>query len=107
VKGAGPFAGQQRLHTDKEHERKVRTQSGYDPAVLAVIDACAPADQAHRLKRFRQEHPEVEIITRGPWQATMHEPGGERTIVRWELRDLLGKLDELFAAAPEDASVTG
>jgi len=82
------------------------TLGACDPAVLAVIDACAPADQAGRLKRFRQAHPEVEIIKHGPWEATVPEPDGERTIVRWELRDLLDKLDELFLAVPEDASVT-
>ena len=85
---------------------EIRTQSSADRAVLAVIDAYAPADQAPRLKRYRQEHPEVEIIRRGPWEAAVPEPDGARTIVRWELSDLLDKLDELFAAAPDDASVT-
>ena len=94
------------MQIDEERERPMRTHSACDPAVLAVTDACAPADQAHRLKRFRQEHPEVEIIKHGPWEATVPEPDGERTIVRWELRDLLGRLDELFAVVPQDASVT-
>jgi hypothetical protein len=74
--------------------------------VLAVIEAFAPADQVPRLKRYRQEHPEVEIIRRGPWEAAVPEPDGDRTIVRWELSDLLDKLDELFAAASDDAGVT-
>ena len=94
------------MQIDEERERPMRAHSGYDPAVMAVIDACAPADQAHRLRRFRQEHPEVEIIKHGPWEATVPEPDGQRTIVRWELRDLLGRLDELFAVAPQNASVT-
>ena len=95
------------MQIDEERERPMPTHSACDPAVLAVTDACAPADQAHRLKRFRQEHPEVEIIKQGPWEATVPEPDGRRTIVRWELRNLLGRLDELFTVAPKDASVTG
>lgn len=76
----------------------MRTRSGYDPALLAVVDACAPSDQVDRLKRFRREHPEVEIISSTPWEATIPEPDGERTIVRWELRELLDRLDELLDA---------
>lgn len=53
----------------------------------------APPDQALRLRQFRDEHPDVEVIFRGPWQAIIAEPDGERILVRWELRDLLDELD--------------
>jgi len=85
----------------------MRTHSGGDLAVLTIIDACVPADQAHRLKRLRLEHPEVEIVKRAPWEALVPEPDGERIVVRWELGDLLDRLDELFTVVPGDGSVTG
>jgi hypothetical protein len=58
-----------------------------------LINGGAPPDQALRLQRFRDEHPDVEVIFRGPWQAIIAEPDGERILVRWELRDLLDELE--------------
>ena len=79
---------------------------------LHVAGGGAPPDQALRLRQFREEHPDVEVILRGPWQAIIAEPDGERIIVRWELRDLLDELDRRLgpgdqAAADQSAHVTG
>jgi hypothetical protein len=53
-------------------------------------------DQKPRLIRFRDEHPGVLISEGfGFWQAVIPEPSGETVITRYELRDLLDKLDEL------------
>ncbi len=71
---------------------------------LRVIDGGTPPDQALRLRRFREAHPDVEIILRGPWQAVIAEPDGERTILRWELSDLLDELDKLFAIQVPETS---
>ncbi len=79
-------------------------QAGVRRPGLLLIDGGAPPDQALRLRRFRQAHPDIEIILRGPWQAVITEPDGERTILRWELRDLLDKLDTLVAGCPPEAA---
>lgn len=50
------------------------------------------------LRRFQDAYPDIEIIQRGPWQAVIPEPDGERTIVRWELNDLLDRLETLVTA---------
>jgi len=66
------------------------------PGLLATSDASP--DQALRLRRFGEICPGIEIIRRGPWQAVIPEPDGERTIVRWELSELLDRLDTLLTA---------
>ena len=66
--------------------------------LLAAGDA--PPDQALRLRRFGEIWPGIEIIRRGPWQAVIPEPDGERTIVRWELDELLDRLDALLGRLP-------
>ena len=85
----------------------MRTQYGHGRTALAVIDGGAPADQALRLKRFREQHPEAEIILCGPWQAAIPESDGERIIVRWELRDLLDALDARYAPVTDDTRTAG
>ena len=54
--------------------------------------------QVLRLRAFRAAHPEVIIGDGGfgVWQARIPEPDGEHVISRYALRELLGKLDELF-----------
>jgi hypothetical protein len=68
----------------------------YGHGLLAADDV--PPDQALRMRRFREIYPGIEIIQRGPWQAVIPEPDGERTVVRWELSDLLDRLDMLAMA---------
>jgi hypothetical protein len=68
--------------------------------ILEIIEHCAPPDLVPRLRQFHQAHVDVDIVRReGTWQATIHAPGSERTIVRWELRELLDSLDEWSDAA--------
>ena len=64
----------------------------------------APPDQALRLRRIREICPGIEIIRRGPWQAVIPEPDGERTVVRWELAEFLDRLDALLMAGLPQAS---
>lgn len=75
------------------------------PAVPAGNDRCspgllaageAPPDQALRLRRIREICPGIEITRRGPWQAIIPEPDGERTVVRWDLAEFLDRLDALL-----------
>jgi hypothetical protein len=53
--------------------------------------------QAARLQQFRADHPGVIVgqYEFGTWQAVIPEPSGETVITRYELRELLDKLDEL------------
>ncbi len=56
-------------------------------------------DQVLRLAAFRAEHPAVIILPgagpSGTWEARIPEPAGETVTVRYTLRELLDKLDEL------------
>jgi hypothetical protein len=79
-------------------------QAGTGEPGLLVIEGGAPPDQALRLRRFWDAHPDVEITLRGPWQAVITEPDGERTIIRWELSDLLNELDKLLAVQTPETS---
>jgi len=58
----------------------------------------APGPPAARLKRFREMHPEVEIVTPGYWQALIPEDNGETVITSWDLGEFLDKLDTLFSS---------
>jgi hypothetical protein len=55
------------------------------------------SDQLQRLQEFRAAHPDVIIGTGefGTWQARIPEPDGETVTVRYTLRELLNRLDEL------------
>ena len=79
--------------------------SPQDQRSLAVIDGQVLLDPALRLKRYREEHPDIEIILRGPWEALIPEPDGQRVIVRWELSDLLDEIGKRLAAG--DATSAG
>jgi len=61
-------------------------------------DGDTPADPAIRLKRIRQEHPDIRIIVRSPCEALIPEPNGQRVIVRWDLGDLLDEVEKRLAA---------
>lgn len=79
---------------------------------LHLVDGGAPPDQGLRLRQFREEHPEVEVILRGPWQAIIPEADGETVIIRWELRELLDELDRRLvsgegASADQSAHARG
>lgn len=81
----------------------VLTRNGrYGPGLLAAVHA--PPDQALRLQRIREICPGIEIIRRGPWQAVIPEPDGERTVVRWELPEFLDRLDALLMVRLPQAS---
>jgi hypothetical protein len=54
------------------------------------------ADQVPRRQAYEAAHPEVEILYRGPyWKAVVREDAGETIITRYELRDLLDKLEAI------------
>lgn len=59
-------------------------------------------DQVVRLARFKAAHPDVVVGDGGfgTMQARIPEPGGETVIIRYTLRELLDKLDELLGQAP-------
>jgi hypothetical protein len=53
-------------------------------------------DQVPRRQAYEAEHPGVEITYRGPyWKAVVREESGETVIVRYDLKDLLDKLEAL------------
>lgn len=73
---------------------------------LHVVDGDARPDPAPRLRRFREEHPDITIEWRSPWEAVMPEPdGAQRWVVRYELHDLLDEVErrlaQLATAQPE------
>jgi hypothetical protein len=55
-------------------------------------------DQARRLAGFRAAYPHVIIGSGefGTWQARIPEDNGEMVTIRYTLRELLDKLDELL-----------
>jgi hypothetical protein len=61
-------------------------------------DGDAAPDPAVRLKRIREEHPDIRIIVRSPCEALIPEPDGQRVIVRWDLGDLLDEVEKRLAA---------
>ena len=65
--------------------------------------APAEPDQVHRLQRYRAAHPGVIIGAGGfgTWQARIPESDGETVTVRYTLRELLDKLDELTGQHPD------
>jgi hypothetical protein len=68
---------------------------GRHPGLRAVPGGQDP-DQVPRLLRFREQHPDVTIDFLPPaWQAVIHQPNGETVIARYQLRQLLDRLDEL------------
>jgi hypothetical protein len=63
------------------------------PALSLVPDE---PDQIVRLNRFRAQHPGIAIHA-GPgyWQALLPERAGEVVVTRYQLKELLDKLDSL------------
>jgi hypothetical protein len=71
----------------------------------ALSALAAEPDQAHRLRAFRAQNPQVVIGTlgiTGAWQATIPQHNGEIVMTRYVLRDLLDKLDEVLAEQERD-----
>ena len=55
-------------------------------------------DQVPRRQAYEAGHPGVEITYRGPyWKAVVREDAGETVITRYDLKDLLDKLEALDA----------
>lgn len=55
-------------------------------------------DATLRLRRFREEHPDIEINWRNLWEAAMPEPdGGKRWVMRHELHDVLDEVERRLA----------
>ena len=53
-------------------------------------------DQVPRRQAYEAGHPAVEITYRGPyWKAVVCEEAGETVITRYDLKDLLDKLEAL------------
>ena len=53
-------------------------------------------DQVPRRQAYEAGHPGVEISYRGPyWKAVVREEAGETVITRYDLKDLLDKLEAL------------
>jgi hypothetical protein len=51
-------------------------------------------DQVVRLEEFRKEHPDIEVSYRvSYWEAVTKQENGETIITRYELGDLLDKLE--------------
>jgi hypothetical protein len=53
-------------------------------------------DQVPRRQAYEAAHPEVQITYHGLyWRAVVNEPAGRTVISRYELKDLLDKLEAL------------
>jgi hypothetical protein len=66
---------------------------------LHVANGDARPDPVLRLRRFRQDHPDVRINWGSPWEAQMAEPdGAQRWVVRYEIHDLLDEVERRLAA---------
>ncbi len=66
------------------------------PARRALSLLLGEPDQVIRLDQYRRDHPGTVIFAgQGYWQAQIPQPDGETVITRYQLRDLLDKLDTL------------
>jgi hypothetical protein len=66
---------------------------------LHVANGDARPDPVLRLRRFRQEHPDVKISWGSAWEAEMTEPdGAQRWVVRYEIHGLLDEVERRLAA---------
>jgi hypothetical protein len=85
------------------------------PQLRAVTGGANPddMDQVPRKLRFLAQHPGVQIVLNGYWQAiipagTVPREPSEVVITRYDLKVLLDELDKLFGpAAEEPASSPG
>jgi len=69
--------------------------AGDREVIREVAERCAPAGLLPRLRQFHQLHDDVDILRReGTWQATIYASSSVRTVVRWELHELLNFLDQ-------------
>jgi hypothetical protein len=77
---------------------EVCVQVWFVPPLQHDTDRDAQPDPATRLKRIREEHPDIKIIVRNPCEALIPEPDGQRFIVRWSLGELLDEVEKRLAA---------
>ena len=55
-----------------------------------------PPDQVPRRQAFERAHPDVRISYLGPaWQAVIPRQDGEQVVTRFDLRELLDKLESM------------
>jgi hypothetical protein len=75
---------------------------------LHVVEGSARTDPALRLKRFRDEHPYIEVSWSSPWEAVIPEPdGAQRVVVRYELDELLDEVERRLAITAGETAVEG
>jgi len=63
--------------------------------VLRVLPSGGEGDQVPRLMEFRARHPEITIELDGFWRAVIPAENGETVVCRYQLRDVLDKLESL------------
>jgi hypothetical protein len=67
---------------------------------LRTLPGGGEGDQVPRLLEFRERRPDVTIELDGFWRAVIPEENGETVVCRYQLRDVLDKLDELLGGQP-------
>ncbi|MGH3191759.1 MAG: hypothetical protein ACRDOL_31830 [Streptosporangiaceae bacterium] len=88
------------LRIKKQRWRRGAMGSGASQArpSLHVVNGDARPDPALRLRRFREQHPDIKIGWRNPWEAEMTQPDGARgRVVAYELHDLLDDVERRLA----------
>ena len=77
-------------------QRKNGTSGAHTAASPGKLHSMINAGQVARLRRFREQHPDVNIYTGLEyWQATIPQASGETVITRYCLWELLDKLSTL------------
>jgi hypothetical protein len=67
----------------------------YDVSVT-VMGEPEYVDQVPRRQAYEADHPHVEITYQGPyWKAVITEGAGQTVITRYELKDVLDRLEAL------------
>lgn len=65
---------------------------------LRVVSGDARPDPAPRLRRFRDQRPDIKIDWRNPWKAGIPKPdSGHGRVVAYELHDLMDEVERRLA----------